>query len=245
MCCCRSKRSATGRPPLPSAAEKGSSRPIVCYVTDRKWLASGDQTADVLAKIRSSVRAGVDWVQIRERDLPARDLLSLARRALEAAAECRRADVKIIINDRLDVALAAEAAGVHLGSESLPVREVLRWCRAGHAPPHWLIGVSCHSLEEAREAERVGANYVFFGPVFDTPSKRPFGPPQGVGKLAEVCRAVKIPVIAIGGISETNSEQCLRAGAAGMAAIRLFQRPGTPVELKRTVEALHAGSEQV
>ena len=186
------------------------------------------------------MRAGVDWVQIRERDLPARDLLALARRVVRAAAPSHR-DVRVILNDRVDVALAARAAGVHLGSESLPVREVLQWCRAGNAPRNWLIGSSCHSLEGAREAESAGASYIFFGPVFATPSKIPFGPPQGLGKLEEVCGAVGIPVIAIGGVNRANGGECLRAGAAGVAAIRLFQEPSEPAELMRTIEALHAG----
>jgi len=239
MFCCHSKRSATGHPPLPSAAEKTNTRPIICYVTDRKSLPPGDRTADVAGQIQKAIRTGVDWVEIRERDLPARDLLLLARRALKDAAESRIADARVILNDRLDVALAAEAAGVHLGRESLPLGEVVRWCRAGHAPFNWLIGVSCHSLDEAREAESAGASYIFFGPIFDTPSKRLFGPPQGVRKLAEVCRAVSIRVIAIGGINGANGAECLRAGAAGVAAIRLFQEPSAPAELMRTIEAWH------
>jgi thiamine-phosphate pyrophosphorylase len=213
-------------------------------VTDGRSLGAGDPSvgrpAQVLAKIRKAITAGVDWVQIRERDLSARDLLALARRAVRAAAQSHR-DVRIILNDRVDVALAAGAAGVHLGSESLPVRDVLRWCRAGNAPSNWLIGSSCHSLEGARGAESAGASYIFFGPVFDTPSKRPFGPPQGLGNLEEVCRAVGIPVIAIGGVNRANGEECLRAGAAGVAAIRLFQEPSAPLELERAIEALHSG----
>jgi thiamine-phosphate pyrophosphorylase len=239
MSCSRWKPSATGHPLLPSAAEKTRQSRIVCYVTDGKSLPTGDRTADVLTQICKAITAGADWVQIRERDLPARDLLSLTRRAL-GEVRSRTADVEIILNDRVDVALAAGAAGVHLGGQSLPVGDVLRWCRAGNAPRNWLVGASCHSLDEAREAERAGASYIFFGPVFDTPSKRAFGPPQGVEKLAEVCRALEIRVIAIGGVNEGNGVECLRAGAAGVAAIRLFQQPGAPTELMRTIEALHS-----
>ena len=243
MFCFRWKRSVTGHLPLPSAAEK-TGKPIVCYVTDRESLGAEDIAATriirLLSKIRQTMAAGVDWVQIRERDLSARDLLSLACRAVSAAAETRTADVRVVMNDRVDVALAAGAAGVHLAGESLPVPEVVRWCRAGQAPPNWLIGVSCHSLERAREAESAGASYVFFGPVFDTPSKRPFGPPQGVRRLAEVCQAVEIPVLAIGGVDGRNAGECLRAGAAGVAAIRLFQQTCVSEELMRTIEALHS-----
>ena len=186
-----------------------------------------------------AITAGVDWVQIREKDLAVRDLLALARAAVRAAAEFRSGEVRVIINDRLDVALAAGAAGVHLGGESLPAREVVRWCRRGNAPADFLIGVSSHGLEQAREAESAGANYVFFGPIFDTPSKMAFGLPQGIPKLAEVCSAVRVPVIAIGGVNEENGTECVRAGAAGVAAIRLFQEPGELADLKSAIGRLH------
>ena len=108
----------------------------------------GEGGEGVLGKIRAAVAAGVDWVQIREKDLSGRDLLALAREAVAG-----RGLARVIVNDRLDVALAAGAAGVHLGRESLSARDVVRWCRSGNAPAEFLIGVSCHGLEEAREAE--------------------------------------------------------------------------------------------
>ena len=208
-------------------------------MTDGKALGADDRIASVLARIQAAVAAGVDWVQIREKDLAARELLALSRTAVRAAEETGTANARVIVNDRLDVALAAGAAGVHLGGESLPAREAARWCRSGNAPADFLIGVSCHATEEAREAEDFGASYIFFGPVFDTPAKRRFGPPQGIAKLAEVCRAVRIPVIAIGGITEKNGPECFRAGAAGVAAIRLFQEADDAAELKRAIERLH------
>jgi len=208
-------------------------------VTDGKALGADDRIASVLARIQAAVAAGVDSVQIREKDLAARELLALSRTAVRAAEETGTANARVIVNDRLDVALAAGAAGVHLGGESLPAREAARWCRSGNAPADFLIGVSCHATEEAREAEDFGASYIFFGPVFDTPAKRRFGPPQGIAKLAEVCRAVRIPVIAIGGITEKNGPECFRAGAAGVAAIRLFQEADDAAELKRAIERLH------
>jgi thiamine-phosphate pyrophosphorylase len=168
-------------------------------------------------------RAGtttLDWIQIREKDLSARDMLGLSRQAVAAAGTT----TKILVNDRLDVALAAGTAGVHLGGESAPVAEVVRWCRAGNAPAEFLIGASCHSLAEVLTAEDGGADYAFFGPVFATPSKLPYGSPQGIERLAEVCRRGRIRVIAIGGITAANADDCLRAGAAGIAAIRLFQQ---------------------
>jgi thiamine-phosphate pyrophosphorylase len=214
---------------LPLAANK----PIVCYVTDRKTIGSGDAIRSLAERIRLAAAAGVDWVQIREKDLGAKELLALVKQAFACGT------AKVIVNDRLDVALAAGAAGVHLGRESTPVVDVVRWCRAGNAPAEFLIGVSCHSLEDALEAEVAGASYLFFGPVFETPSKRSFGPPQGSAKLAEVCRQVRIPVIAIGGVDEKNAAECIRAGAEGIAAIRLFQERVELRDLRDRMKRLH------
>jgi thiamine-phosphate pyrophosphorylase len=213
-------------------------QPIVCYVTDRAALGADDAAASVLAKIRGAMAAGVDWVQIRERGMSARELLGLAKTAVGAGASGGGA--RVIVNDRLDVALAAGAAGVHLAGASMPARDVIRWCRAGNAPADFLIGVSCHGLEDADEAEDAGASYVFFGPVFDTPAKKKFGPPQGISKLAEACAAVRIPVIAIGGVNEVNAAECLRTGAAGFAAIRMFQELSEAESLKREIARLHS-----
>ena len=160
-------------------------------------------------------------------------MLGLTREAV-AARGCAR----VIVNDRVDVAIAAGAAGVHLGRESLGAREVVRWCKSGNAPEDFVVGVSCHSLEEAREAEGAGAAYIFFGPVFDTPSKRGMGEPQGVARLAEICRGVAIPVLAIGGVSEDNAGECMRAGAAGIAAIRMFQDARDGAAIKDVMERL-------
>jgi thiamine-phosphate pyrophosphorylase len=193
----------------------------------------GEGGESVLGKIRAAVAGGVDWVQLREKDLSGRELLALAREAVAGGG------ARVIVNDRLDVALAAGAAGVHLGRESLSARDVVRWCSSGNAPAEFLVGVSCHSLEEAREAESAGASYIFFGPVFDTPSKRGMGEPQGVGRLAEICGSVAIPVVAIGGVSELNAGHCIRAGAAGIAAIRMFQEARDGAAMKDVVGRLH------
>jgi thiamine-phosphate pyrophosphorylase len=240
-------------------------KPIVCYVTDRKSLRSPDSNAALLEKIRLAAEAGADWIQIREKDLPGGRLLALTRDAAAAAeqiANARRVSapacrggppgrgVRIYVNDRLDVAIAAATAGrpavagqptvagVHLGGESLPVEEVVRWCRAGNAPPELQIGVSCHSIEAAREAEQNGADYIFLGPIFDTPSKRSLGSPQGLDRLREVCKAIHLPLIAIGGVNETNAQDCIRAGASGIAAIRLFQEAPDAEELDPFISAL-------
>ncbi len=192
---------------------------MLCYVTDRRALGA-DAGDALLAMIRRCVAAGVNWVQIREKDLSARGLFELAHAAVAIAGS----SASILVNDRLDVALAAGAAGVHLGNESVPVGEVARWCNSGHAPRGFLIGRSVHQLAEAVDAECAGADYALFGPVFATPSKLAYGPPQGISRLAEFCRAVRTPVLAIGGVTEENAADCLRAGAAGIAAIRLFQQ---------------------
>ena len=221
-------------------------KPLVCYVTHRKSLPAGDSAEALLEKIHAVVAAGVDWVQIREKDLSGRELLALAKEAVGIAnTQAReraagRTASQIIVNDRLDIALAAGAAGVHLGRESLSAQDVVRWCRRENVPAEFLVGVSCHSLEEAREAHTAGAGYIYFGPVFDTPSKRAMGQPQGIARLAEICRSVTIPVLAIGGISEENAADCIRAGAAGIAAIRMFQEP-QPIALQDVVERLRVG----
>lgn len=184
--------------------------------------------------IRCAAAAGADWIQIRERDLEARSLVELAR---FAAAETRATSAHVFVNDRLDVALAAAAAGVHLGEKSLPLETVVEWRRsAGRSD--FLIGVSCHSLESARAAGRGGANFIFFGPVFATPSKAAFGAPQGIERLREVCAAVEIPVLAIGGVNLENARACIAAGAAGIAAIRLFQEAADSAELAAQLKAV-------
>jgi thiamine-phosphate pyrophosphorylase len=213
-----------------------ASKPIVCYVTDRKILARDNSVGALIEKIRVAVAAGADWVQIREKDLQARDLLALVRDAVTAGS------ARVIVNDRVDVALAAGAAGVHLSHASVTAREVVHWCRAGNAPANFLVGVSCHSLEGAREAESAGASYTYFGPIYETPSKIPFGAPHGVVELAAVCEAVNIPVIAIGGINESNAAECFRAGAAGIAAIRMIQNAPDANALSKTLEKLHSGN---
>lgn len=194
-----------------------------------------------LERIEMAVAAGADWVQIREKDLSARGLFELARSALEAT---RGRAALVVVNDRLDVALAAGAGGVHLGGESLSARDVVRWCRGGNAPQGFRVGVSCHSADDLREAERAGADYALFGPIFDSPAKRKFGAPQGIGKLAEACASVRMPVIAIGGVDVSNAGACLRAGAAGIAAIRMFQDVSDAAELAETVARLRSAGKQ-
>ncbi|HXE74419.1 MAG TPA: thiamine phosphate synthase [Candidatus Xenobia bacterium] len=199
-------------------------RPLLCYITDRRGV-SGE---DVLAVIKRAIAAGVDLIQIREKDWPARVLAAVVEAAVGSA---RNSPTRILVNDRLDVALAAGAHGVHLPAKGLPVAEVRR------AYPALLIGASCHNLDELHRAEEGGADFAVFGPVFQPLSKESATAPLGVEKLAEAARAVPMPVLALGGVTLENAGECLRAGAAGVAAITLFQKS---TELKATTRRLRA-----
>ena len=213
--------------------------PLLCYVTDRHSIPHTEPHA-LIEKIDAIGSAGVDWVQIREKDLSARELAALARGALFRAAHSqgRSQSTRILVNDRVDVALAEGAGGVHLGENGLPISEVVHLVETDAAHHDFLVGVSCHSLEGAKSAAAAGASYLFFGPVFNTPSKAAFGPPQGLDRLAEVCREVVIPVLAIGGITRENATACFAAGAAGIAAIRLFQDTSDPAATVRALRQL-------
>jgi thiamine-phosphate pyrophosphorylase len=175
---------------------------IRCYITDRN-----------LRGLENAVREGVEWIQVRDKQLSARDLLRLTRRVVESAPRA-----KIIVNTRMDVALAAGASGLHLPADS-PAPE--RW--RAIAPPGFLIGVSCHTIDEVRRAEQEGADYVVFGPVFEPLSKTSDLAPRGYAVLAEAARAVRIPVLALGGITRENAPRCVEAGAAGIAGISIFE----------------------
>jgi len=173
----------------------------------------------LLEKIEIAAQVGVDWIQIREKDLSGRELAALVTEAVRRApSSCR-----ILVNDRLDVAMACDAGGVHLGEQSIAAQDAKKLLQERNARREFLVGVSTHSLESVRRAEEAGADYAIFGPIFATPSKAGYGPPQGIDELARVSRSVKIPVIAVGGITADNAEECAKAGAAGIAAIRMFQ----------------------
>jgi thiamine-phosphate pyrophosphorylase len=191
-----------------------------------------------LHKIQEAAAAGVDWIQIREKDLSGKECAAVTSAAIERVARPLirgRGTTRILVNDRLDVALSQAAGGVHLGENSVPVEEVRKLVDSRIHSQDFLIGVSCHSVEAARAAARGGANNIFFGPVFATPSKAAFGAPQGLARLAEVCRAVSLPVVAIGGITLEYAALCLSAGASGIAAIRLFQHAQDLVSLVKTL----------
>jgi thiamine-phosphate pyrophosphorylase len=184
------------------------------YITDRTQIKS----SSLEACIERTIEAGVDWVQIREKDLPARNLLTITQAAAGHARERNPGRTRVMVNDRLDVALAGAAHGVHLGTRSMPAGVVRRV-----VPREFLIGVSCHSLKEAVAAQAAGADYLLLGPVFETPSKLQYGPPLGVAKLREVTSQVTVPVFALGGITVERVGICLENGAVGIAGIRIFQ----------------------
>jgi thiamine-phosphate pyrophosphorylase len=173
------------------------------YVTDCR-------SGDVLDCAARAIRDEVDLIQVREKDLPAHALLDLVTKIRDLAAGTK---TQILVNDRLDIALATRVAGVHLPGKGLPAVRV--------RPLVNLLGVSVHSAEEAIEAERAGADFAVFGPVFDTPGKTAVG----LEPLRQVVLSVKMPILAIGGVTMANADEVLRAGAAGIAGIRLFQSP--------------------
>ncbi|HUY15608.1 MAG TPA: thiamine phosphate synthase [Terriglobia bacterium] len=186
--------------------------PKLCYITDRKQFGSFAGFSEFLMK---AARANIDLVQIREKDLDTRTLLELTSAAMQAARDCA---ARIVLNDRMDVAIAAGAAGIHLGNQSLPASVVRRI-----APSGFLVGVSCHSMEDAANAEAAGADYVLLGPIFETPSKLAYGPPLGLPLLEAVAHRAKLPVLALGGITLRRIQTCVMAGAVGIAGIRIFQ----------------------
>ena len=184
-------------------------------------------------KVREAFAAGVDYVQLREKDLPGKPLAALVEDFQEIPEKTQsRRPLRLLVNGRLDVAIACGAEGVHLPSDSLPLAEVKS--RVGSAS---IVGTSCHSEEEVVRAGRDGASYVLFGPVFETPSK-PDSEPLGVPLLRQVCRRSPAPVFALGGVTRNNAESCIRAGAVGVAGIRLFQEAPNLAELSRYLHAL-------
>jgi len=198
--------------------------PLAYYITDRHSC-----SLPILQQIQQAIDASVDFIQIREKDLTTRSLLELACGALKLAERSRS---KILVNDRLDIALAQGLDGVQLGHHSVDPAAV----RKQLGEMNLSIGVSVHSMSEFLLAEAAGASFALMGPIFATPSKSAYGPPLGLEVLATACGRASIPVFALGGIGLENYRSCLIAGATGIAAIRLFQTPGI---LGRAVRAIH------
>ncbi|HYL92820.1 MAG TPA: thiamine phosphate synthase [Alphaproteobacteria bacterium] len=193
---------------------------LLCYITDRSRFpgTEPEKRKRLLEKIAECAGAGVDYIQLREKDLSARDLEQLALRAMSALP--RNSTAKLLINSRADVALACGAHGVHLPAADLTVGDARGiFSRCGRPA---VIGVSTHSMEEVLRAENAGANFALFGPVFEKSGQANL---DGLQTLREIChrRIARMPVFALGGVTLENTRPCLQAGAAGIAAIRLFQ----------------------
>jgi thiamine-phosphate pyrophosphorylase len=212
---------------------------LLCYISDRAQFPGGraQQELCLLKKIAECAAAGVDYIQLREKDLTSRDLEALVRKAVAALPADSQA--KLLINARADVALACGAHGVHLPANDLAAGEVRTvFVRAGN--PAAVIGVSAHSVEEVRQAEARGADFVAFGPVFEKNGQMN---PQGLKHLRQACQRApmpsvssSMPILALGGVTLENAQQCLAAGAVGIAAIRLFQEN----DVEQTVDRLRS-----
>jgi thiamine-phosphate pyrophosphorylase len=228
-------------------------RCLLYYITDRSQFPGDDHArrSALLAKIAEAARAGVDYIQLRERDLSTRELETLARDALTVVRNSARlrmktenrklrteAGTRLLINSRTDVALAAGADGVHLRASDLTPNEVRRVLEiSAHCSlpaDQFLIAASCHSNEDVLRADSEAADFAVFAPVFGK-SSCPGTQPTGLAPLHDACRA-KIPLLALGGLTIENAASCLNAGAAGIAGIRLFQEN----KIEDVVRALRA-----
>jgi thiamine-phosphate pyrophosphorylase len=221
---------------------------LLYYITDRNQFPGGgvERRARLLDRIAQAAEAGVDWIQLREKDLAARELAHLAEDALRRIAHHR---TKLLINSRLDVALAVGAGGVHLTSADLSAGQArMVAAMAGGSIEHreFLVAVSCHSASEVRLAANQGANFVVLAPIFEkifAPAERATAAQQagggsslpGIGceAIREAGRGVSVPILALGGVTLANAASCLAAGAAGVAAIRLFQQGDIAENIRR------------
>jgi thiamine-phosphate pyrophosphorylase len=197
---------------------------LLYYITDRKAFKGTDaeQRTALLRRIADAARAGVDYLQLREKDLDPADLELLAREALHVIRESAAA-TRLLINSTVEVALSVGADGVHLPS-NLPLVSVVRdqWLRQEQKEP--IIGVSAHTLGEIAQADANGASFVVLAPIFEKIATGARG--IGLEVLAEACASSRIPVLALGGVKLGNARSCLEAGASGIAGIRLFQEGG-------------------
>jgi thiamine-phosphate diphosphorylase len=202
---------------------------VIGFVTDRRR-APDPSCAYLLERIQAAAIAGVDFIQIRERDLPDRDLMALAAGVLDAV---RGTSARVLVNDRVDIALAAGTAGVHLRGDSADPTRV-----RAIVPPGFVIGRSIHDPGEAGVAR--DCDFLLFGTVFTSAGKPPGHRVAGVSALRAACARARVPVLAIGGVDETNAQAVADAGAAGVAAIGIFMADRTATELVSLVRALRA-----
>ena len=199
------------------------------YVITERW--QGRSQADVA---RAALAGGARAIQLRDKDLCVRELLNVAH---ELRQLCSEAGALFIVNDRLDVALAAQADGVHLGQEDLPVAQARRALRGGERQ-RFVIGVTVSSVEEARQALADGADYLGVSPIFATGTKADAGEPIGLGRLAAIRHAVSLPLVAIGGVNADNVAEVMRAGADGAAVISAVSRASDMESAARRLAAI-------
>jgi thiamine-phosphate pyrophosphorylase len=210
---------------------------LLCYITDRSQF-TGNESARrrrLIEKISEAAEWGVDFIQLREKDLIARELELLAGEVIRAIRQHSLSATKLLINSRTDVALAVGADGVHLRSDDISpcdVRSIVN-LNATVAEARFTIAISCHSVDEVRQAVN-HADFVVYGPIFQKKTPQP-GPAAGIEALHQVCQE-KIRVLALGGITLENAGACLRAGATGIAGIRVFQEN----EIRDVVRVLRA-----
>jgi thiamine-phosphate pyrophosphorylase len=195
---------------------------LLYYITDRKQFpGSGPERRErLLEKIAEAAGCGVDYVQLREKDLSARDLELLARGAVERI-RASGGKARLLINSRTDVALAVGADGVHLRSKDISPEEVRKVWRTARGAAEPMVGVSCHTAADAMVAKKSGADFVVFGPMFGKKDAADVGATD-LESLRSVCRG-EIPVFALGGVTIENAASCIDAGAKGVAGIRIFQ----------------------
>src|SRR3989304_10150305 len=192
-----------------------SKLPPLYLITDRSQTL-GRSLLDV---VKAALEGGVRMIQLREKELSGKELVSLAKELRELTNQF---GAKLLVNDRIDVALAVGADGVHLGHQSISVQDARQVFKTSSLIPHpssFLVGVSTHSLEEALNAQSDGADFITFGPVYITPSKAAYGQPVGTDKLKEAAEAVRISVFALGGVKKGNMEDGLKVGSYGGAMI--------------------------
>ncbi len=216
-------------------------KPIIYLITSGETTSqTTPQSKDfslVLKLVQAAVAARIDLIQLREKNLPTRVLFDLTAKAAEIV---RASHTRLLVNDRADVALAAGASGVHLTSRSIKTSVIRQTFGA-----EFLIGVSTHSLEEVETARDDGADFAVFGPVFETASKLVYGQPLGIKSLQQVAaKSGPFPVLALGGVTLDNVADCFRAGASGVAAIRLLENPNLLASVTGEVRERFSESEQ-
>jgi thiamine-phosphate diphosphorylase len=186
-------------------------RPLFYYITDSQQL----NGASVMRCVRRALDWGVDFIQIREKNLSERELYHLTCRIVSLA---RNTKCRILVNGRADVALAADADGVHLPSTGLRIVDIRSWI-----PKGFIVGVSVHSLREIRNAEAQNTDYILVGHVFPTKSKEGYGPSLGLDFLRKACRSTSVPIFGLGGMNPERIDLVIKTGAVGIAGISLFQ----------------------